>query len=34
VSSLENDMMVMAYFSLLGMGGGAIPLPGAGLFSF
>ena len=34
VSSLENDMIVMAYFSLAGMGGGAVPLPGAGLFSF
>lgn len=34
VSSLENDTMVMAYFSLLGLGGGAVPLPGAGLFAF
>jgi LPS-assembly protein len=34
VSSFENDMTVMAYFSLLGMGGGAVALPGAGLFSF
>ncbi|TSA48535.1 MAG: LPS-assembly protein LptD [Deltaproteobacteria bacterium] len=34
VSSLENDMIVMAYFSLLGLGGGAVPLPGASLFSF
>jgi LPS-assembly protein len=34
VSSLENDMIVMAYFSLLGLGGGGVPLPGAGLFSF
>jgi LPS-assembly protein len=34
VSSLENDMVVMAYFSLLGLGGGGVPLPGAGLFAF
>jgi hypothetical protein len=34
VSSLENDTMVMAYFSLLGLGGGAVPLPGAGFFAF
>jgi LPS-assembly protein len=34
VSSLEKDMVVMAYFSLLGLGGGGVPLPGAGLFSF
>ncbi|MEW6335411.1 MAG: LPS assembly protein LptD [Thermodesulfobacteriota bacterium] len=35
VSALENDTIVMAYFSLLGLGGGAVPLPaGAGLPSF
>lgn len=34
VSSLENDMVVMAYFSLLGLGGGGVPLPGADLLSF
>jgi LPS-assembly protein len=32
VSSFENDMTVMAYFSLLGMGGGGVALPGAGIF--
>lgn len=34
VTSLENDTIIMAYFSLLGMGGGAIPVPGADLLSF
>lgn len=34
VSSLENDTLVMAYFSLLGLGGGAVPLPRAGLGAF
>ncbi|OHE22451.1 MAG: hypothetical protein A3J94_13525 [Syntrophus sp. RIFOXYC2_FULL_54_9] len=34
VSSMENYMLVMAYFSLLGLGGSPVPLPGSGLFSF
>lgn len=34
VSSLENDTLVMAYISLLGLGGGTVTLPGAGLFPF
>lgn len=34
VSSMENYMLVMAYFSLLGLGGSPLPLPGSGLFSF
>jgi LPS-assembly protein len=34
VSSMENYMIVMVYFSLLGLGGSPVPLPGSGLFSF
>lgn len=34
VSTMENYMLVMAYFSLLGLGGSPMPLPGSGLFSF
>jgi LPS-assembly protein len=34
VSTMENYMLVMAYVSLLGLGGSPLPLPGSGLFSF
>ncbi|MBM4313878.1 MAG: hypothetical protein FJ122_08155 [Deltaproteobacteria bacterium] len=34
VSSMENYTFVMAYVSLLGLGGGPLPLPGGGIFSF
>lgn len=34
LSSMENYMFVMAYVSLLGLGGSPLPLPGSGLFSF